>query len=67
MALYLDASFSEFGGWIPIAGPTFGKDICSLTLISITIQQLAKKQLLQSKKPDIFQRRRKQDYKRNIR
>ena len=63
MALYLDAAFRDRGVDTDRLVQHFGKDICSLTLISITLQQLAKKQLLQSKKPDIFQRRRKQDYK----
>ena len=63
MAIYLDASFRDRGVDTDRLVQHFGKDICSLTLISITLEQLAKKQLLISKKPDIFQRRRKQDYK----
>ena len=63
MALYLDAAFRDRGVDTDRLVQHFGKDICSLTLISITLQQLAKKQLLQSKKPDIFQRRRRQEYK----
>lgn len=63
MAIYMDAAFRDRGVDTDRLVQHFGKDICSLTLISITLQQLSKKQLLQSKKPDIFQRRRKQDYK----
>jgi hypothetical protein len=63
LALYLEGSFRDRGVDIDRVLQHFGKDICSLTLINSTLQQLAKKQLLQTKRADIFRRRSKQEYK----
>ena len=63
LALYLEASFRDRGVDIDRVLQHFGKDICSLTLINSTLQQLAKKQFLQTKKADFFRRRSKQEYK----
>jgi len=63
LAIYLEGSFRDRGVDIDRVLQHFGKDICSLTLINSTLQQLAKKQLLQTKKADFFRRRSKQEYK----
>lgn len=63
LALYLEGSFRDRGVDIDRVLQHFGKDICSLTLINSTLQQLAKKQFLQTKKADFFRRRAKQEYK----
>ena len=63
LAIYLEGSFRDRGVDIDRVLQHFGKDICSLTLINSTLQQLAKKQFLQTKKADFFRRRSKQEYK----